>query len=298
MNKIAVVTMMKNEADIVESFIRHTSLFADKIYVCDHKSTDRTREILDLLKNEGLNLEVSSFERDEHGQQEVTQSLLQRAIDDGFDLVIPIDTDEFMILAGGNSRDLKKYLQNLDVTKHYQVYWDWVTHLFADEDESKYALSRDLLKVADPKKDMKVFAGREFWKKYSPTIIMGNHKFLFRESNSIKPITLDSVQYVHLSIRSTEQYVAKMATNSITAIACYSRYTLHNNHHRRFMDRYLKNASVAKIDTKGSVPADFSAYKDEVTLKFTGGGGDICISKNICTCREPRQYSLSRTSAC
>ncbi len=48
--------MVKNEMDIIESFVRHTLGFADLLIVADHKSTDRTREILESLQAEGLPL--------------------------------------------------------------------------------------------------------------------------------------------------------------------------------------------------------------------------------------------------
>ena len=40
--KIAVISMMKNEADIVESFVRYYATFADCIIVADHNSNDGT----------------------------------------------------------------------------------------------------------------------------------------------------------------------------------------------------------------------------------------------------------------
>ena len=50
-NKIAVVMMVKNEIDIIESSVRHAAKFADEILICDHRSTDGTLEILELLKS-------------------------------------------------------------------------------------------------------------------------------------------------------------------------------------------------------------------------------------------------------
>ena len=93
MNRIAVVSMMKNEADIVESWARHAFQFADKIFVCDHKSTDRTREILESLQSEGLPIEISTFDRDELAMSKINTNLMSKAFSEGFDLVVPIDAD-------------------------------------------------------------------------------------------------------------------------------------------------------------------------------------------------------------
>jgi glycosyltransferase involved in cell wall biosynthesis len=51
--KIAAVTGVKNEADIIESFIRHNQKFIDEFYIIDD-SIDGTREILASLANEGV----------------------------------------------------------------------------------------------------------------------------------------------------------------------------------------------------------------------------------------------------
>jgi len=57
--KIAAVTTVRNESDIVESFVRHNAAFIDRLYILDHRSTDSTPEILRRLTEEGLPLTVS-----------------------------------------------------------------------------------------------------------------------------------------------------------------------------------------------------------------------------------------------
>ena len=292
MNRIAVVSMIKNEEDIVESFIRHASLFADKIYIKDHKSSDRTREILDSLKKEGLNLDVSTFERDEYAQSEVTTQLAHRAIEDGFDIVIPLDADEFPILIGGNSEDLRKYLQNLDVTNYYRVY-NWA-HRFADQNENQYALSRSLVSVRDDAvKPPKVFVGREFWTKHKPTIAMGNHGLKFIDQKSNPPIDIDSIIYAHLSTRSPNQMISKYSV-WINVLMNEGRYTGTSSHAKSFMHRYVQDENAASISIDGFVPRDLSAYKNEASLRFTGGGGQKSYTKTIHFGGKSRRNSLQR----
>ena len=49
MAKIAIVSMVRNEADVIESFVRHNLQVADALYIIDHASTDGTGEILQQL---------------------------------------------------------------------------------------------------------------------------------------------------------------------------------------------------------------------------------------------------------
>ena len=44
--RITVIGMIKNSADIIETFIRANGLFADKFVLIDNESTDNTRKIL------------------------------------------------------------------------------------------------------------------------------------------------------------------------------------------------------------------------------------------------------------
>jgi len=45
---------VRNEADIVEAFVRHNLVLLDGIAIVDHASVDATPDILRVLKDEGL----------------------------------------------------------------------------------------------------------------------------------------------------------------------------------------------------------------------------------------------------
>lgn len=93
--------MVKNEMDIIESFVRHTLGFADLLIIADHKSTDRTREILEALQAEGLPIIIEDVAAARHMQAETMTHLLWEAADDyGADLILPLDADEFLVPAG------------------------------------------------------------------------------------------------------------------------------------------------------------------------------------------------------
>ena len=83
MNRIVSITMVKNEADIVESFVRHTLSFSDAMLVMDHRSTDATGRILAALKAEGLPLQVNVWDkavREQSNSLRKTQKWLKRFV--------------------------------------------------------------------------------------------------------------------------------------------------------------------------------------------------------------------------
>ena len=71
MNRIVAISMVKNEADIIECFVRHTLTFADAMIVAEQESFDDTGRILEKLAAEGLPLTVRRIHRTGHIQEEV-----------------------------------------------------------------------------------------------------------------------------------------------------------------------------------------------------------------------------------
>ena len=56
--KIVSITTIKNEADIIESFVRYHQNIFDLMIILDNGSTDDTSYILNELINEGLPIKV------------------------------------------------------------------------------------------------------------------------------------------------------------------------------------------------------------------------------------------------
>src|SRR5258708_1949952 len=95
--RLAAVTTVRSECDIIESFTRHNAAFFDRLYILDHRSADATPVILRKLADEGLPLGLS---REDHGifyQAPTMTHLIKRAFaEHPWDFIIPLDSDEFV----------------------------------------------------------------------------------------------------------------------------------------------------------------------------------------------------------
>lgn len=92
-------SMVKNEEDIIEAFVRHTLSQVDHLYVADNLSTDGTRDILDALVAEGLPLTVSLDPAQAMEQNVKMTSMYRRyAAVEHFDFAFFLDADEFLRL--------------------------------------------------------------------------------------------------------------------------------------------------------------------------------------------------------
>lgn len=98
---IAGISIVKNEADVIEKTIRWTLGQVDFVIVCDNGSTDGTREIL-----EGLPIIVTDDPDPAFYQGRKMTALAQEAAEIGADWVVPFDADERWVAPGGNIADL------------------------------------------------------------------------------------------------------------------------------------------------------------------------------------------------
>ena len=95
--KIVAVATARNEADIIEAFVRHNLAFCDAMIVLDHWSTDRTLTILKALQNEGLPLHVLKDRTQGYLQIVHMNKMIAMAVHDlCADWVVCLDADEII----------------------------------------------------------------------------------------------------------------------------------------------------------------------------------------------------------
>ena len=114
--------MVKNEMDIIESFVRYNVNYLDGMIILDNGSTDNTLNILESLKNEGLPIFV--FEDDTRDFDKVSKmnQLLHKAVDEyNADIIVPLDADEFMISSKGGSP--REFLEKLESPDYFVAKW-------------------------------------------------------------------------------------------------------------------------------------------------------------------------------
>jgi glycosyltransferase involved in cell wall biosynthesis len=108
--RLVAVSIVKNEADVIEVFIRHTSTWVDHHLIFDHDSTDGTREILEALRQEGVPITLYTDNALANLQQ-IRSNYLSRlaALSFGADWILPLDADE--ILVGPDRKSLEACLR-------------------------------------------------------------------------------------------------------------------------------------------------------------------------------------------
>ncbi|SFT57250.1 Glycosyl transferase family 2 [Selenomonas sp. GACV-9] len=273
MKKIAVVSMVKNEADLIESFVRHSLTFADVIILADHSSSDKTMEILKCLQQEGLPVVVRSLYQVELAHQEVMNALLQEAIDDyGADIILPMDADEFLVNTE-NQLSCREILQQLDTKLLYKLEWRSYEPLKQHEDEDKFTLLRPCQRSHDFAPGQKTIVGAEMAKRPGFRLVQGCH-FAFWENNPNHPqIAWTVAPYVHTAHyhwRSDEQYMAKIATSWINNVSKYSVNTPTASYLKGFYEKIRQGERIEPDNLlKDGEVFDLRPYVQDISLRYS-----------------------------
>lgn len=212
--KLIGVAMVRNEADIVEAFVRHNLRLLDRLVVIDHGSADATGEILLRLRDEGLPLTVGldrsiEFHQGRVLSEAMRQSLAAHDADYGFAL----DADEFLM---ADSRAALEH-ELARIPDDAVGYLRWMLYVLSPGDRGEpgaHPFARLRHRVVDPRLTMrKVVVPRAFAALPRRWIDSGNH-WVFdvapdASQRVVAGIDLEA-KLAHLPFRSVAQTVQKV----------------------------------------------------------------------------------------
>ena len=271
---IVAITMVKNEMDIIESFVRHTLGFADMLFIVDHKSTDRTREILESLRAEGLPIVIGGVDVARHIQAEVqTQALWTAADTYQADLIVPLDADEFLVPTGEAS--VRDVLEALDLKDVCSIRWQRYAPQSDDGIPSgTFALSVPLLRAATSEGGQKIIINGDLVRREHVRLSEGNHLIIRSYGTALvneHGDFCDGLELAHLYWRSPAQIRSKFAVGWPNIAGKYSIHTPSGGGYRNpFMriahgetpDKSEGIASWTPCNLRGRVPMMTLRYSD------------------------------------
>ena len=229
--KLWGVAMVRNEADIIETFVRHNLSILDGLTVIDHGSADATLDILKALTAERLPLEVLRVEEVKFVQAEVVTEVVRRVFAArGADFAFPLDADEFVKTPSRG--ELERALASVPMGVHAQLYWLNYVPDFADTSgDMRAAIARARRARTDEHGLHKVAVGNHFMSTPEAIIVQGLH-FVAPRANAPAGtrgpharLRASAVAIAHLPLRSAEQYVVKVAVKKLGRLAVGNDWT-------------------------------------------------------------------------
>lgn len=223
--RLCAETIVRNEADIIEAFVRHNLTVVDRLAVIDHGSVDGTSEILAALVREGLSLSVVRDERIGFYQPEVLTPLAREILrEGGADFVFVLDADEFLRTRSRNT--LEETLSLVPEPMHALV--PWVTYVpdFARASRGDpVALLRSAKRLPTERRlQHKVVVSRRFLETPDAFVAMGNHRVYPSDAAPDEPcpharLPAEAIAIAHVPIRSAEQLTSKVAIGWLAHLA-------------------------------------------------------------------------------
>ncbi len=279
--KIAVIAMVKNEEDIIESFVRHVFSYADVLFVADHKSSDDTCKILKLLQKEGFEIRIEEVEQNGYFQAEVMTRLLYHAIEEeSADIIVAADADEFLVMNDeqADASQLHMVLQSMDISKvHYIPLRDYAL-LDEENEQDKFLLSRSCCCQGENNRLYKVIIGRDAAQKYHFSISQGNHKVLLPEGELAPDyfdMVHDDIHIAHFQWRNKEQRLSKALCGWLTNVEGFSEYTYYANHWKGLFHDFVERGEIPNIQLNNPIVASLSQY----TGCYKGVQESVCKGK-------------------
>ncbi len=207
--RLVAVSIVKNEADIIEPFVRHTLAWVDHHLIFDHDSTDGTRAILGALQREGL--PITLYTDDDLGNlQQARSNFLTRLAAQSFaaDWILPLDADE--ILAGPGRGALDKILSGCNATRPASL--PLLNYFPTTEDDTQ--VGNPVLRLrhceSTPPHTRKIMVPRSLALDENVSAGKGSHA-LYRGTEVLPDQPLpDGYHLAHLALRSPQHQVLRV----------------------------------------------------------------------------------------
>lgn len=212
--KIISITAIKNEADILESFIRYHLKIMDMMIILNNGSTDSSNSILNHLIDEGLPIIVID-DKDKYFEPfEKYNLMLEKAMNEfKADIVCPLDCDEFITCKNGNPRN---FIEKIPHNSYYLMKWRTYIPTVHDNDEILFVPKR-VKHIRDETLETfyKAIITKELFYNFKAQLDIGNHDISFdnKFKNQINKITETELKIAHFPLRSINQTMSKVLVN-------------------------------------------------------------------------------------
>jgi hypothetical protein len=203
----AAIVRIKNEADIVEPFVRHHARLLDRLIVIDNGSTDASLEIVRRLVEEGLPITILADDVIPYHQSEV-MTYYSRVAFAQFDCerLFLLDIDEFLNVASRPQLDAR--IATIPHDTHGLIRWMTYAPSAADDAAESNPVVRITHRRAAEPDAFKLVLSKSFMGQADAVIIQGNHDL--RSANATcRRAVIPELAVAHFPVRSIRQLQSK-----------------------------------------------------------------------------------------
>jgi len=277
MKTIYSISIVKNEADIIESFVRYNHSYLDGMMIINHNSSDYTRKILKNLIKEGYNIYYIDWDELMHQQGIVLTKFMYELIEEkNPDIIVPIDADEFLV--SNKNENPRNELESLDL--NYIHYIDWKTYVPYIRKDVKEFVPENMKYIRNNEynEHKKVIIPSKLFKELSLELANGNHDCNnLPEKNKLKN---DCLKMAHYPIRSEEQLISNTLIGALNTF-CIPFREKRRSWHRLKLFNKIKDGEELDIVKIAHEYSSRSAKDKPVTLTYDPLKTDFCEDSDV-----------------
>lgn len=306
---IVSLTMVNNEGEMIESFLRYNYNFFDQMVIIDNGCTDNTIDIIRNLITEGYKIKVFDESLETYNQFRLDNKYIKKIIKEmNPDIIIPLDADEF-ISGENNPRDL---LENLSLDRIYYMTWRW--YVLTDKDDLNerfipkrlsFCLDKAPYNQIDGSVVTKVIIPAKYYSEMKLTLSAGHHTVFGKNNPKIE--RLQELFLAHYRIISDTHLSSKIMCYVMRGIASMELTTKQTSHRTNQLALIERGDSL--WDT--AVDVSYSGYPrsiennplnldfckpDSTKIKYSSSSEDSLVQSVLHTGQEMamRTYNLER----
>ncbi len=307
--KIISFTMVNNESEIIESFIRYNYNFVDEMVIIDNGCTDSTIKIIRKLIGEGFKITVYDESLEAYNQYRLDNKYLTKiANEKNPDIILPLDADEFLT---GNTNP-REVLEALSLDRIYYITWRW--YVMTKEDnvletfipkKMQYCLSKPAWNYSDGTVVTKAIIPVKYYREMGLTLSMGHHTVF--GNDKVKITQLDNLQLAHYRAISEEQLIYKTCCYTIRDIATMENNfeTAQRTNQMAIIENGTNMWDAAEESSYGGYPREIEkkplelsfCIKNDLKIKYSELAHESINNRILYTGREMavRAYNLERS---
>lgn len=262
--KLYSFTTVKDEADIIESFVRYNMNILDGMIISDNGSNDNTLDILYKLKDEGYNIDIIEDKSKTFNQYVRRNELLQYTIKKYKpDYIFPLDADEF--IATNNKCNPREIIEKLNPNKLYLYKME--NYVLTKNSSDDLFIPEKITQIRNVSNSYEYFykciiSNKIYSYSGGVDLASGAHNLVYRDGKKVDTEYMDCLFLAHYPVRSIVQYINKDISLALNGLRFHSRESGTSHHKYYILDKIIKYGSIPEKELY-----EFSKYYDVVDTK-------------------------------
>lgn len=220
--KLGLITMVRDEIDIIALFLSHIDALFDFVWIVDHQSQDGTSELLKKAASEHPTWFYHFLEAKTKMHAAVSNFMLPLAFQQDIDYLFFLDADEFIQIHSKEAlQGILTSFEDLPGTRYLQ----WKNCIPDSFSDTPFNLQSRLWIPPILSTHRKIIVSRKIYEKYAGhlKVSTGNHVLSLQNDKEIPGTGIGTLY--HIPIRSRQQAICKV----IRTVIAYRGYRVRKN---------------------------------------------------------------------